>query len=58
MSDNVIRFCDYDKRSREPDAVQPRDPCDATIIILPVIRRFNEVPSVPTCIEDRVLSNG
>lgn len=35
MPDNVIRICDHERKSREPDAVAPRDPCDATIIILP-----------------------
>lgn len=34
----VVRFCDYDKRSRIPDAVVPRNPVDADVIVLPVIR--------------------
>lgn len=35
----VIRICDYEKRSREPDALGPRDPTEtAVVIILPVIR--------------------
>jgi hypothetical protein len=42
VSENVIRFADYERRSREPDAVSPRDPADsAIVIILPVIRKFN-----------------
>lgn len=42
MAEKVVRFCDFEKRSREPDAAQPRDPCDsAVIIILPVIRVEN-----------------
>ena len=38
MSENVVRFCDFDKRSKQPDAAQPRDPCEADVIVLPVIR--------------------
>jgi hypothetical protein len=35
----VLRFSDYDRKSREPDSLGPRDPCDsAVIIILPVVR--------------------
>jgi hypothetical protein len=41
MTDNVVRFCDFEKRSKQPDAASPRDPCEADIIILPVIRKFN-----------------
>ena len=37
-TDNVVRFCDYERRSRNPDAAQPRNPCDADVIVLPVIR--------------------
>ena len=44
MTADIVRFVDYERRSREPDAAQPRNPCDATvIIILPVIHR-NEGP--------------
>ncbi len=48
MSKNVIRIADYERKSRNADAVQPRDPADADVIILPVIRRFGqrELPSV------------
>lgn len=35
MTEQVIRFSDYEKHSREPDACEPRDPADATIIIMP-----------------------
>jgi hypothetical protein len=39
MTENVVRFADYEKRSKQPDAAQPRDPADAAIIIvLPAIR--------------------
>jgi hypothetical protein len=38
----IIRFADYEQRSKNPDAVSPRNPVDsAIVIILPVIRRFN-----------------
>ena len=37
MSENVLRFCDYEKRSRRSDAGSPRDPadCDCVVIVLP-----------------------
>lgn len=35
---NVIRICDYERRSREPDAQAERDPANASVIILPVVR--------------------
>jgi hypothetical protein len=38
MTENVVRFADYEKRSKQPDAAQPRDPADADVIVLPVIR--------------------
>jgi hypothetical protein len=41
MTDNIVRIVDYDRKSREPDAVSPRDHCDADVIKLPVIRRLN-----------------
>lgn len=41
MPDNVVRFIDPEHRSRNPDACQPRNPADATVVILPVVRRFN-----------------
>ena len=34
----IIRISDYDRRSRNPDAVSPRDPADADVIVLPVVR--------------------
>ena len=34
MTDNVRRFSDYERRSREPDSVSPRDPADADVIEL------------------------
>jgi hypothetical protein len=35
----VIRFADYEQKSRNPDAVSPRDPADsAVVIVLPMIR--------------------
>lgn len=30
----IVRFADYEKRSRNPDACGPRDPCEAAIIII------------------------
>jgi hypothetical protein len=46
MNENVIRFDDYERKSRNPDAVSPRNPADsAVIIILPMIRQFNEIPA-------------
>jgi hypothetical protein len=38
VTEKVIRFADWERKSRNPDAMQPRDPCEATVIILPVIR--------------------
>lgn len=36
---NVVRICDYERKSREPDALGPRDPTEsATIILLPIVR--------------------
>lgn len=45
---NVVRIIDYEKRSREPDALGPRDPteADAVIIFLPVIRIERERPEI------------
>lgn len=41
MPGQVIRFSDYERR--EPDAVQPRDPADAcVIIVLPMIRQLSD----------------
>ena len=41
MTENVIRFPDVDRRSRNPDAVD-RDPTQAAVVIvLPVIRKLN-----------------
>jgi hypothetical protein len=47
MTQAVLRISDFERRSREPDAVSPRDPSDsAVIIVLPVIRveRYDESP--------------
>ena len=39
MTDNVVRFADYERRSRDPDAhAERRDPSSATIIILPTVK--------------------
>lgn len=39
MAGEVVRLCDYEKRSREPDAEALRDPADtAVIIVMPIIR--------------------
>lgn len=44
----IIRIADYERRSKNPDSAQPRDPVDADVIILPVIRKFKprELPGV------------
>lgn len=31
-ADKVVRFSDYEKRSRHPDSEHPRDPADADVI--------------------------
>lgn len=48
MTAKVVRLCDYDKRSKQPDAAQPRDPCEADVIVLPVVRveRFIDQPNI------------
>lgn len=38
MTEKVVRFSDYERRSREPDAAQPRNPTEADVIILPAVR--------------------
>ncbi|MGD0421527.1 MAG: hypothetical protein ABSA68_18420 [Xanthobacteraceae bacterium] len=39
---NVIRLADYERKSRNPDAVPLRNPADsAIIVVLPVIRSLN-----------------
>lgn len=38
MTDKVIRFSDYERKSKNPDASQPRDLVEADVITLPVIR--------------------
>jgi len=38
MAEKVVRFCDFDKRSKQPDSAQPRDPCEADVIVFPIIR--------------------
>lgn len=52
MPGKVIRLCDYERRSRNPDAVSPRDPADAAqIIILPVFvphdQKMSKLPPIP-----------
>jgi len=39
MSENVVRFADYERRSLNPDACEPRNPSDAAVIII--------LPNVP-----------
>jgi len=46
MSDNVVRFCDFDKRSKQPDAEQPRDPCEADVIACPIVRFPHREPPI------------
>jgi hypothetical protein len=48
MTENVVRFIDYDKRSKQPDAAQPRDPCEANVIVFPIIRFPRRVDDAPT----------
>ena len=45
----IIRFADYEQRSKNPDAVSPRNPADsAVVIILPqVISRPIRDPQEP-----------
>jgi hypothetical protein len=51
----VIRFADYEQKSRNPDAVSPRNPADsAIVIILPVIRQFN--PKEPPVLDAATLA--
>jgi len=38
---DIIRIQDYERKSKSPDAAQPRDPADADVIVLPLIRRLN-----------------
>jgi hypothetical protein len=37
---DVVRICDYERRSREPDAEAPRNPVECDVIILSPRRRF------------------
>jgi hypothetical protein len=53
VSENVIRICDYDRRSREPDAVSPRNPVEAYVIFLeetPQWRRRQFVQAVANAV--------
>jgi len=50
MSDNVVRFRDVEKRSREPDGVPCRDPAEAEIINLPVVPRDQAMRKPPIVI--------
>lgn len=52
MTDNVIRISDAERKSRNPDAATPRDPCDADVIILPVVRRLNAPAPDNACTSD------
>jgi hypothetical protein len=37
--ENVVRFSDFEQKSRNADSVSPRDPSDSAIIILlPLVR--------------------
>jgi hypothetical protein len=41
MEDNVVRIADYERKSKDADAVSPRNPADADVIRLPCIRKLN-----------------
>ena len=48
-ADRVLRFSDYERRSRNPDAALLRDPAEANIIIvLPVVQREADMRDVYT----------
>jgi len=38
MSADIIRISDFDRKSKAADAASPRDPADADVIVLPVVR--------------------
>lgn len=38
---NVVRLCDFERRSRSADACQPRDPADADVIVMPSRPRYD-----------------
>jgi hypothetical protein len=45
----VVRFADYEQRSRQPDAGHPRDPAEPCIIVvLPYDRSSQERPRLFT----------
>lgn len=46
-ADKILRFSDYERRSRNPDAVPLRDPADADVIMLPVVRIERSAPREP-----------
>jgi hypothetical protein len=39
MSAQVIRIADYERRSKNPDAAQPRNPVDADVFEIAAARR-------------------
>lgn len=46
MTENVIRFPDVDRKSRNPDACAPRDPAHAGVIVQLPEKRRRKLPSV------------
>lgn len=46
-AENILRFSDYERRSRNPDAVSPRDLADADVIVLPAVRTERRAPPEP-----------
>jgi hypothetical protein len=42
VSEKVVRFADFERRSAEPDSVAPRDPCEADVIFFPTHPAWRE----------------
>lgn len=43
MPNKIIRLSDYESRSRNPDSIQPRNPADANVIVLPREERDHDM---------------
>lgn len=46
-ADKILRFSDYERRSRNSDAVSPRDLAGADVIVLPIVRTERSAPREP-----------